>query len=254
MARTEHTPAVLLRSVPYGEADRIVTMLTASRGKVALMARGARKSARRFGGALEPYAIVEVEIAMGRGEVGRLAQSRVLRAFPKVLADLERMSIAAAGLELVRETVPDREPEPLLLPILERFFELVSEQTSDEVRVAFALRVLALVGLGPNLSDCGQCNRPAPDGKAALFDPMLGAIVCRTCGGGPIKLSGALRTHMRRCATEAWDEEALGSWDAEKIARRTLDVLLSRHLSHRLRGADLVAQVREVRQAYRNEE
>src|SRR5690606_35881161 len=94
VARTEHTPAVVLRSIAYGEADRIVTLLTESRGKVALMARGARKSARRLAGALEPYAIVEAEIAMGSGDLGRLAQARVLRAFPGVLADLERMSVA----------------------------------------------------------------------------------------------------------------------------------------------------------------
>lgn len=250
MARTEHTPAVVLRSIAYGEADRIVTLLTESRGKVALMARGARKSARRFAGALEPYAIVEAEIAMGSGDLGRLAQARVLRAFPGVLADLERMSVAAAGLELVREAVPDREPEGRLLPTIERFFELVAQAASDELRVAFALRVLALVGLGPNLEGCGRCGRRAPEGKAALFDPALGAIVCRACGGAPIKLPGTLRAHLQRCATRAWDEEASGSWDPERTARGALDELLARHLSHRLRGAELVAQVREVRQAY----
>ena len=250
MARTEHTPAVMLRSIAYGEADRIVTLLTESRGKVSLIARGARKSARRFAGALEPYALIEAEIAMGSGDLGRLAQARVMRAFPGVLADLERMSVAAAGLELVREAIPEREPEARLLPTIERFFELASERATDELRVAFALRVLALVGLGPNLAACGRCSRGAPPGKAGLFDPALGALVCRACGGGPIKLSGALRAHMIRSATRAWDEEACARWDEDRAARGALDELLARHLSHRLRGADLVAQVREVRQVY----
>lgn len=253
MSRTEHTRAVLLRSVAYGEADRIVTLLTESRGKVALMARGARKSTKRFAGALEPYAVIEAEIALGRGEVGRLAQARVLRAFPALLGDLERMSVAAAGLELVREAVPEREPDARLVPTVERFFEVVSATPPrDEVRVAFALRVLALVGLSPNLASCGRCGRPAPEGKAALFDAALAALVCRACGGAPIKLSGALRARLARAAARHWDDEAGAAWPADEIAtaREALDALLARHLSHRLSGGELVAQVREVRRAY----
>lgn len=253
MSRTEHTAAVLLRSIAYGEADRIVTLLTESRGKVALMARGARKSAKRFAGALEPYALVEAEIALGRGDVGRLAQARVLRAFPAVLGDLERMSVAAAGLELVREATPEREPDARLLPTIERFFEVVSATPPrDEVRIAFSLRVLALVGLTPNLASCGRCGRPAPEGKAALFDPALGAIVCRACGGAPIKLSGSVRARFAQCSARSWDEEASAAWphDDIAIAREAVDALLARHLSHRLSGGELVAQVREVRRTY----
>ncbi len=252
VARTEHTPAVVLRSIAYGEADRIV-MLTERYGKVALMARGARKSARRFAGALEPYAIVEAEVALGRGEVGRLAQARVLRAFPALLADLERMSVAAAGLELVREATPEREPEARLLPTVERFFEVLSATPPrDEVRVAFSLRLLALVGLAPNLASCGRCGRAAPEGKAALFDPDLGAVVCRACGGARMKLSGALRARCERAASRRWDEEASAPWAAGEVlaAREAIDALLARHLSHRLSGGELVAQVREVRRGY----
>ena len=64
MARSECTRAVLLRSIAYRESDRIVTMLTESHGKVALIARGARKSVRRFAGSLEPGCIVEIEMAI----------------------------------------------------------------------------------------------------------------------------------------------------------------------------------------------
>lgn len=250
MARTESTAAVMLRSVAYGEADRIVTLFTESRGKVALIARGARKSTKRFAGALEPYAMIEAEIALGAGDVGRLVQARVVRAFPGVLADLERMSVAAAGLELVREAIAEREPDRRLLPVIERFFEKAETNASDELRVAFSLRILALVGLGPNLASCGRCGRDAPEGKAALFDPALGAIVCRACGGGPIKLTGAVRAHMMRASTRSWDEEADAAWEDARIARTALDELLARHLSHRLRGGELVARVREVRSAY----
>ncbi|MBX3274086.1 MAG: DNA repair protein RecO [Sandaracinaceae bacterium] len=211
MARTETTAAVLLASVDYGEADRIVTLLTEAHGKVALMARGARKSRRRFAGALEPYALLEAELALGRGEVGRLAQARVVRAFPRVLASLDRIAAAAAGLELVRETASAHEaPDARLLPTVARFFERVEDaapEALDRVHVAFALRLLALTGHAPNLERCGSCGRPAPAGKAALFAPRAGAIVCRACGGGPHVLAGPLRMAMLRAGTRAWDED-----------------------------------------------
>lgn len=251
MSRTEHTAAVVLRSVVYGESDRIVTLLTDARGKISLIARGARKSQKRFAGALEPYALIEAEIAVGRGDLGRLVEARVVRAFPGVLADLERMSIAAAGLELVREAMPDREPDARILPAVIRFFELVETSPPvDELRVAFAMRLLALIGLAPNLEACGRCGRAAPDGKAALFDPALAALVCRACGGGPIKLAGGTRERLRGATTRAWDALATSEWPDITIARSTVDELLSRHLSHRLAGGELVAQVREVRNTY----
>lgn len=250
MARTEHTAAVVLRSLVYGESDRIVTLLTESRGKIALLARGARKSQRRFSGSLEPYALIEAEIAVGTGQLGRLAQARVVRAFPGLLADLERMSVVAAALELVREALPDREPDERLLPLVVRLFELAEARSpSDALRVAFALRLLAVLGLAPNLEACGRCGRRAPEGKAALFDPALGAIVCRACGGAAVKLSGALRERMSLALTRRWDELA-SEWPDVAMARDAIDDLLAHHVSHRLSGADLVAQVREVGKAY----
>ncbi len=245
MPRTETTAALLLRSVDYGEADRIVTLLTESRGKVALMARGARKSQRRFAGALEPYALIEAELSIGRGEVGRLAQARVVRAFPGLLSSLEKIGIAAAGLEIVRETVPAHEtPDPRLLPTVVRFLERIEEGDAlDATHLGFVLRLLALTGHAPNLEVCGRCGLPAPEGKAALFAPALGAIVCRACGGGPRKLGGPLRMAMMRARTRAWDEPdpSLGL-DGMSV----VEEFLEHHLARRLAGGDLVSQVREI--------
>lgn len=244
---TESTAALLLRSVDYGEADRIVTLLTESRGKVALMARGARKSKKRFAGSLEPYLLIEAELAMGRGEVGRLAQARVVRAFPGLLRSLDKIGVAGAGLEVVRELVPDHEaPDPRLLPTVVRFLERLEETDAagtDGLHLAFVIRLLSLTGHAPNLEACGQCGIPAPSGKAALFAPRLGAIVCRACGGGPHKLGGPLRMAMIRAATRAWDEPDPGLVAA---GLAPIEEHLSHLLSRPLAGAELVTQVRAV--------
>lgn len=248
MARTERSAAVVLRAVAYGESDRIVTLLTEAYGKVAVMARGARKSKRRFAGALEPYALVEAEVALGKGGVGRLAQARVVRAFPGILAQLGRMTVAAAGLELLRETLGERDtPDERLLPTTIRFFELAEQRSTEALRIAFTMRVLALQGLSPHLSRCGRCGKPAPSGAAALFDPRLGAIVCRACGGAPSKLRGGLREALIRAGTRAWDEVALEDWsDADARAARAIDEFVAHQLGRRLASGDMLTQVREV--------
>lgn len=246
---------MLVRSVVYGDADRIVTLLTESHGKVALMARGARKSKRRFAGSLEPYALIEAEMALGRGDVGHLAEARVVRAFPKILASLEKIGIAAAGLELVRETVGEQdEQDERLLPTIVRFFELLEGSTAmsaelESLRHAFTLRALALTGHAPNLSHCGRCGKLAYTGKAALFDPVLGAIVCRACGGARVRLTGGQRAAMIAAGTDAWDDvdRRLDASVGEGIA-----VLLEHHLTRRLAGGDLVSQVREVERRSRD--
>mgnify|MGYP001596848539 CR=1 FL=1 len=125
-----------------------------------------------------------------------------------------------------------------------RFFELLEESRAlVAVHLAFTLRLLAITGHAPNLEHCGRCARIAPVGKAALFDPALGAIVCRDCGGAPEKLSGAQRSAMIAAGTRVWDavDERL---DASAAA--LISTFLTHHLTRRLAGGDVVSQVREV--------
>jgi DNA repair protein RecO (recombination protein O) len=230
--RATATPAILLRSVAYGEADRIVTLLTESHGKVALIARSARKSQKRFGAALEPFALIEAEIAVGSGEVGRLASARLIRGYPRILGSLQRIEIAGAALEMIRDIVPLREPDPRFVVAITRFFERLDQEDAigREIALALELRALALAGLSPRFDACGRCGAHAGD-RAALFDPTLGAIVCRACGGGPILLSGAARARMIACAHDTWCDDARGWSDRERgEATEAIDAFVRRHL------------------------
>lgn len=200
----EPTRAVVLRSVDFGESDRILTLLTDRHGRISAIARGARKSAKRFGGALEPFAILEATVALGSGDVGRLAEARVLRAFPRLLASLDAMREAGHGLELVRKVAPQREGEPRLVDAVEALFEELDPPGGGDSGPAWqgaaarcVLRVLAIVGLAPRLDACVGCGLSPEPRQAALFDPVRGGIVCRACGGGPLRLSGRARAWMQ---------------------------------------------------------
>lgn len=218
--RTQFTDALLLRAVDYGEADRIVTLLTRELGKVAVIARGARRSRRRFGAALEPYAVIRAEVGLGRGEVGRLAQAQIARAFPGILRDLKKIEYAGQALELVRDATPVREPDERVLEAAVQMLEALdaADEAREEMLIAFHMRLLALVGFAADVDNCGHCGRRAPEGQAGTFDPALGALSCRSCGGGPMRLGGALRARLARAQTARWLDAAAEHWPARDLA------------------------------------
>ena len=224
------TRAVLLRSVDFGEADRIVTLLTDAQGRVAVMARGARRSQKRFGGALEPFALIEATVALGAGDVGRLSEAHVIRAFPRLLGSLEAMREAGRALELVRAVAPQREGEPRLLDAVEAMLdELDREPGAHGPFARCVLRVLSVIGLAPRLSACVGCGRAPELRQASLFDPGRGGIVCRACGGGPLRLSGPARAWMMEAQGEVEGTLPIDRGDLAD-AESAIDAFVKRHV------------------------
>src|SRR3990172_5979436 len=98
---------VVLRTIDYGEADRIVALLTRERGKVSVFARGARSSRRRFGGALEPFTLLRLEARERRGgDLLALDSVAVERGFGAIRTDLARIACASYACELSPELLP----------------------------------------------------------------------------------------------------------------------------------------------------
>ncbi len=226
------TGALVLRSVDYRDADRIVTLLTERLGKISAIARSARRSRRRFAGSLEPFAIIEADIEPGRGELGTLLEARVLQGFPGILKDLGTMSAAAAALDLVARGSAERQPDPELFRATACLFRLLDEgrQPAEEALVSFRIRATALLGFAPDLDACGRCGRTAAAGRAGLFDPVAGHLVCRACGGASIYLSASSRKRFRAAAGPSWDE-AVDKWSEKELGqvRRAVDAFLRSH-------------------------
>lgn len=223
---------MLLRSVDFGEADRIVTLLTERQGRVSVLAKSARKSTKRFLGALEPFGVIDAEIAMGTAEIGRLASARLVRGFPAILGSLAKMELAGRALEVVRSATPPRESDPELIGAVIELFEAISVVPHESTRVAFVIRYLSLLGLAPQLDACGKCGKRPANGQSSSFDPASGSIVCRACGGGPIVLSASTRARMRNAAEDGWAGE-LATWSEDDVvaADDLLHVFMDRHVT-----------------------
>src|SRR4030095_15822856 len=98
---------LVLRSLDYGEADRIITFFTDDRGKLSVFARGARRSKLRFTSALEPFAIVRLHASSpSRGELWTLQEAHMVRPFRGILGDLKKMIGVGRALDFVRQLLP----------------------------------------------------------------------------------------------------------------------------------------------------
>lgn len=232
------TDALLLRAVDYRDADRIVTLFTRDLGKVSAIARAAKGSRRRFAGALEPYAVIRVELELGSAELARLLRAELVHVFAGVLGELGRMEAAGAALALLRDAHPARVPDAALFLAAVQYLTLLDHEP-DPARaglLAFALRALALSGMSPRLSACGRSGAAVPAGRPAYFDPALGAVVSRRFGGGPFLLSAGARESMLRAQSEDWVSTARAGWDADALntVRGAVAAFIAHHLSREL--------------------
>lgn len=176
--------ALLLRAVDYGESDRVVTLFTRERGKVSAIARGARKSKRRFAGGLQPFVLLSASFLRGRGALALLDSIEASHIYSGLLADLDRMSAGWAMLELVDQFQGPEAPAPALWDQLEAGLRALEhcEQPRDPW-MRFAGSLLRLDGLAPELDACQACRRPWPFAGARL-GLHEGGLWCSACAAG----------------------------------------------------------------------
>ncbi len=195
MSRVE-TTALLLRRVPYGESDSIVTFFTEKAGTVTALARGSQRSTRRFGGGLEPVHELRVTFdGLGR-DLATLHEAAIVRERPRIVSDLERLEAAGKMLRWLRSLCPPQAVDAGVWGVCRAGLDDLDAEAAAPatllVSIGFAL--LAEVGYAVEWARCVRCDRQCPEGRAALFDPARGGLVCLRCGGGPRALSPSVRS------------------------------------------------------------
>lgn len=234
---TQHhrTPALVLRRTPYGEADLILSVLTAKLGQVSVLARAARKSQRRFAGKLEPLHTLALSLDEPRGsELLRLREAQIDRARVQLLGRLDAMEMAGRFLAWIRHAAPQRTPEPELWAIAESCLDELEDragQPATDVRILVrltlarhGLSLLTACGWRLELERCVVSDEPCPSGKAAMIDPARGGLVSRARGGASLSVSGAQRARL--IATQRGTPDALATEDADlalSLVERSLE-------------------------------
>ncbi len=257
MTREEPTTdAVVLRSVDFRDADRILTLATRDLGRVSALARGARRSQKRFGSALGLFTVSRVELRRRAGaEMYTLTAATTQRAYLELAADVIALAHASYATELVRELGVPEQPEPEVFDLLVELYDTMSELgPSVSMLRAFELRLLSELGLAPVLDACIGCG-VADDAeleRGAVLDPVRGGVACARCAAhsrtiGVRPLSGAARSLLgaARAAPTLADAHDRGAEPppAAREARDALVACIQTHLGGPLRSLEFLGKL-----------
>lgn len=245
--RVYGSEAIALKRMDYGEADRIITMLTPDHGKLRLMAKGVRRSTSRMAGHLELFSHAHIMIARGR-ELDLATQASTVEPFRGVREDLVKSSHAYHFGELVDAFLEDRDPHrDVFLLLRDALAALEAGALPDLVARHFELRLLSEVGFRPELSACLRC-REAIRPELNHYSVALGGVLCPPCGANEVtatpigvdvlKLLRVLQRGGRIRALRVPDPTMRS---AERLLRRQLEHVLER----KLRAAEFVHRVAE---------
>jgi len=230
--RSLKTEAVVLRSMRYGEADRILHLYTADRGRVGAIAKGERRTRSRYGGRLEPFFRLRMELHEGRGELLTVTGAHTVDGHPRLRSDARALDAAARACDAVGRLFETSEPHPAVFNLLCRKLALLEAQSGSLGRcssarrgaLAFRLKLMLAAGLAPQLAACASCGEREHLGG---FSGAAGGVVCGACEGSSFPFGseayGFMTEALGRPLSEAPDasEPALGQ--VERAISETLE-------------------------------
>jgi DNA repair protein RecO (recombination protein O) len=185
--------AVVLRSMRYGEADRILHVYTPHRGRLSAIAKGVRRAHSRFGGRLEPFFRLRIELHEGRGELLTVTGAQTVDGYSSLRGDARALDAAARACDAVGRLFETSEPHPGVFNLLCRKLSLLDENPAGATRasaLAFRLKLLVAAGLAPQLSACACCGVHE---HLVGFSGAAGGVVCSSCwsSGSPVEAQTA---------------------------------------------------------------
>ena len=249
--------ALILRCVDFGESDRILHLLVPEIGRLPVIAKGARRSVRRFAGTLDLFNHVRFHVERkSSNTLGRLDQARLLDPFTALRCDAKRFALACYLIELLDRMAPEggvRQDTQRIFDFALQALRALTTRTPDaRLRVLLELRALDALGLRPELSRCVRCGTPvaAPgaEPRVADFQVAEGGVVCAKCGrAGPMALAvhpGTLRALEQglRLDLDKLDRLAIQGSALEE-ARNLLGQFQRYHLGVELRSERFLDQL-----------
>jgi DNA repair protein RecO (recombination protein O) len=158
------TRGIILSRTNYGEADRIITVLTPDHGKLRLMARGVRKPKSKLAGGIELFSVSDLTFIRGRGEIGTLISSRLLKYYEHIVRDIERVQLGYELIKTLNKATED-EPEPEYFQLLENALKALDDPAISQtlIRAWFSAQLLRQAGHSPNLKTATDGQKLDPD-------------------------------------------------------------------------------------------
>jgi DNA repair protein RecO (recombination protein O) len=171
----------IIRETDYQESGRIVALLSSQIGKISLLAKGARRLESRFGAALDLLNLIEVVFYEGRG-LKLLKEAAIIKSYAGLKRDYERLEAALQAARSLNILLKEGQRDKRIYHL---FAELLEEMERDEgspalLLLGFKLKLIDLLGFGPELDRCSLCRRPLEEAEP-FFSAEAGGVVCSSC-------------------------------------------------------------------------
>jgi DNA repair protein RecO (recombination protein O) len=243
------TDAIVLSRFDYGEADRILTILTPGSGKLKAIAKGIRRPTSRIGGSLEPFA--ELRIALARGRTfDVVTQVEVIHPWLRLRDDLVSFGTASYMAEMADRTQEERHAAESVYLLLKRGYELL-DAGMDPGRVArwFEMHLADELGIRPEVDRCVECGRLLEAGERYRWVPPLGGVLCQRCPGAPHGIAGLSLDALKLLkAYRRMDVEALAALRVRADVEAEVEAAMRAFLAYTLdRSPRSLAFLDEVR-------
>lgn len=224
------TEAIVLRSIRYGEADRILHLYSRNRGRIGAIAKGARKPKSRFGGRLEPFFRLDLVLHEGRGELLTVTNAATVDGYPRLRASGPALGAAARACDAVLRLLDSPEPTPPAYNLLCRYLSLLDDPDAErsaglETALSFRLKLALAAGFAPELAACASCGDAE---HLSGFSGAAGGVVCASCEAGSFPLG----EEAHRFMVEAIGHSLVEAPEAEELALRQVERAVKETLEH----------------------
>ena len=203
--------AIILKKITYGEADLIVTFFGREEGRLSGIAKSAKVSSRRFGGALELGSLVELRYVHRRAsDLVRIEDAHILMPTTGIMFSLERLGALSRTLELALGFLPERQSAPEKFDLLARYISYLSKNNPTPAsQITFELKWLSLVGYKPALDKCLSCGCPTQEKRTWSFSFDHGGVLCHKCVRPNLKKIGLRHEALKELQVLAEGESGM---------------------------------------------
>jgi len=228
----------VLRSIRYGEADRVVHLYSATRGKLGAIAKGSRRPKSRFGGRLEPFFRLNLVLYEGRSDLATVTAASTLEGHARLRSDGAALLAAGRACDTLLRLFDTGDPNPPAYNLLCNYLGLLDAEpaigATPSAALAFRLKLAMAAGFSPELASCARCGEAE---HLTAFSGAAGGVVCAGCEGDGFPLTAEAHRFMVEAVARPLAEAPEAPRGVAGQADRAVSETLEHHAHVRLRAA-----------------
>jgi DNA repair protein RecO (recombination protein O) len=247
------SPAIMLRATEHGDYDKIVTFFTLRRGKISLMAKGAKKSIKRFAGALELFSVLNLVWTYGRGRgLPILQEASLVHPFEQIRTNIVWTAYASYWCELVYAWMEEGQQQVSVYRLLEHTLDQLNCGSLSEhaLHITFQVRFMAISGFRPGFDHCNICRIPIErfERSTVVFNVRRGGVLCERCApqeSGTLCLSKGTVKLLRWVLNEPLEKVSRLRFSRQAIEEsvRMLESFIPYHLGKETKSLKFLKQL-----------